>query len=222
MQWKLVLLKAGPITGNATTLSCLTPQKRQTKLFFSGKKDGKKSGLFTLFLTDDVGSILVEEILIYIQILSIYYNMSTVNNKTMIITLVFLLLSSYHPSSCIFSFFQPSAIWVSRIVAPFSAINLVSCGSAIWMSWETFSQSMVLIGRIILCRSQKIVPTIFICFVRKRLIIDGNLKAIALLFFFENENERKTDMKMSVSCPKLFWMTAIFWAVSHNKTSTMI
>ena len=97
MQWKLILLKAGPIAGNATTLSCLTPQKRQTTtICFSKKKDGKKSGLFTLFLTDDVGPILVEKILIYIQILFIYHNMSTVNNKTMIITLVFLLLSSYH------------------------------------------------------------------------------------------------------------------------------
>jgi len=91
------------------------------------------------------------------------------------------------------------------------------------MSWETFSRSMVFIGRIVLCRSQKIVPTIFICFVRKRLIIDGNLKAIALLFFFENENERKTDMKMSVS--RSFSdseNTVIFRAVSHNKTSTIM
>ena len=125
MQWKLILLKAGPIAGNATTLSCLTPQKRQTTICFSEKKDGKKSGLFTLFLTDDVGPILVEEILIYIQILSIYYNMSTVNNKTMIITLVFLLLSSYHLLA-FFLFFAAFGDLKSRIVAPFSAITLVT------------------------------------------------------------------------------------------------
>ena len=53
---------------------------------------------------------------------------------------------------------------------------------------EIFSHSMYLLAVFFLCRSQKIVP-IFICFViRKRLIIDCKLKAIAL-FFFEYENE---------------------------------
>ena len=128
------------IAGNATTLSYL-----YSNFFFlmkNERKDGKKSGLFTLFLPNG-GPILVQ-IFICIQILSIYYNMSNVNNKAMIIILVFFLLSSYY----LLVFFHFSGLrpanWISRIIAPFSVIILVACGSAIWMSCET----LIFIGSI--------------------------------------------------------------------------
>ena len=58
--------------------------------------------------------------------------------------------------------FRPPAgelsTYQARIIAPFSVIILVACGSSIGMSCET----LTFIGRIFLCRSQKLFEPSFV------------------------------------------------------------